>query len=109
MMSDCPHQQITTWVTQDGKASGLWSCAACKHKFVPLDLVMEKDAERYRWLRDHADVELEFDHMNDEAGCTLHFHCEWIEEDHGLDEDVDSAMAIWAEDNAAIDAALAKP
>lgn len=26
------------------------ACVKCSHKFVPLDLEMERDASRYRWL-----------------------------------------------------------
>ncbi len=33
------------------ESAGLWACAECWHKFVPLDLEMEQDAARYRWLK----------------------------------------------------------
>lgn len=50
--SDCKHPKITTFVLSDtGEPAGLWACAACGHKFVPPDLEMERDAERYRWLK----------------------------------------------------------
>ena len=52
MSDNCTHQRITTFVLSDtGEPSGLWACAACGHKFVPIDLEMERDAERYRWLK----------------------------------------------------------
>jgi hypothetical protein len=43
---DCQHPQITTW-NHEGEPAGLWSCAQCGLKFVPLDLEAEKDARRY--------------------------------------------------------------
>jgi hypothetical protein len=52
MIDKCKHQKITTFVFSDtGEPSGLWACAACGHKFVPLDLEMERDAERYSSVR----------------------------------------------------------
>jgi hypothetical protein len=52
MQRECPHDMgIQTWSYGDGTAAGVWSCTQCARKFVPLDLAMEKDAERYRWLR----------------------------------------------------------
>jgi len=52
-MSDtCKHQRITTFVFEDTREpSGLWACADCGHKFVQIDLEMEQDAARYRWLK----------------------------------------------------------
>jgi len=51
-MTDCKHQNITTFVFIDsGEPSGLWACADCGRKFVPLDLEMGRDAARYRWLK----------------------------------------------------------
>ena len=51
MTEECRHLHIRTWVGQgDGKPAGLWACAECGHKFVPLDIEREKDAERYRWM-----------------------------------------------------------
>ena len=34
----------------------MWSCVDCGHKFVPVDLAQEKDAERYHKLRDDFSV-----------------------------------------------------
>ena len=53
---------------------------------------LRKDAERYRWLRDFAEIEVEYEHQEDECGMTLHFHCEW-DKDPELDDAVDAAMA----------------
>lgn len=57
MMSEsgCMHRKVTTYVFVDGnQPAGLWACADCGHKFAPVNLIVEKDAERYRWLR-HGD------------------------------------------------------
>ena len=51
-MDDCKHPRVQTW-TFEGAPAGMWSCVECGHKFVPLDLAQEKDAERYRWLRNN--------------------------------------------------------
>lgn len=49
-MPGCTHRKVTTYVFVDSnEPSGLWACADCGHKFAPVDLTMEKDAERYRW------------------------------------------------------------
>lgn len=32
----CEHRSITTWEFEGGKSAGLWSCAECKQKFVPI-------------------------------------------------------------------------
>jgi hypothetical protein len=51
-MTDCKHPAITAWrFESDGEPAGMWSCAACGHKFVPLDIRQEDDANRYRFLR----------------------------------------------------------
>jgi hypothetical protein len=48
----CEHAEIVTYIFADTrKASGLWACKSCQTKFVPLDLDQEKDAARYRWVR----------------------------------------------------------
>lgn len=53
MSDNCTHQRITTFVLSDtGEPSGLWACADCGHKFVPIDLEMEKDAANCRMMRD---------------------------------------------------------
>jgi hypothetical protein len=51
----CTHRKVTTYVFVDGNApAGLWACADCGHKFEPVNLIVEKDAERYRLIRqDH--------------------------------------------------------
>jgi hypothetical protein len=50
-MTGCTHRKVTTFVFVDGnEPSGLWACADCGHKFAPVNLSMEKDAERYRKL-----------------------------------------------------------
>ena len=47
----CTHRKVTTYVFVDGnEPSGLWACEDCGHKFVPLNISVEKDAERYRKL-----------------------------------------------------------
>ena len=52
-MTDCKHPAITAWrFERDGNPAGMWSCADCGHKFVPLDIQQEDDAKRYRKLRD---------------------------------------------------------
>ena len=48
----CPHQYIATFLLEDTMQPVLWACKHCGHKFVPLDIGMEQDAARYRWLRD---------------------------------------------------------
>ena len=51
----CTHRKVTAYSFVDGNQSaGLWACADCGHKFVPLDLRKELDADRYRWLRMNA-------------------------------------------------------
>jgi len=52
MTDDCKHEAIFTYRTEDGQSAGLWGCADCARKFVPLDLTIERDAARYRWLRE---------------------------------------------------------
>jgi hypothetical protein len=48
----CEHAEIVTYIFADTReVSSLWGCKACQRKFVPLDLEMEKDAARYRWLK----------------------------------------------------------
>jgi hypothetical protein len=57
MTAACQHARIRTWVVQDdGKPAGLWACADCGHKFVPLDIAQETDAERWRGLLQHASL-----------------------------------------------------
>ena len=53
---------------------------------------LEADAKRYRWLRDFAPTEVEFDHTEHECGLNLHIPCAWSE-DPKLDDAVDAAMA----------------
>lgn len=62
LQAECKHDGIKTWRFADskGEPAGMWSCSQCGHKFVPLDLDMERDAKRYRWLRDTG-------HANDTA------------------------------------------
>ena len=51
-ITGCTHRKVTTFVFVAGnEPAGLWACADCGHKFVPLNIAVEKDAERYRWLR----------------------------------------------------------
>ena len=53
MIDNCKHQRITTFSFEDtGEPSGLWACAECRHKFVPIDLAMERDAASCRMMRD---------------------------------------------------------
>jgi len=52
MMENCKHPKVIAFVFADGfHSAGVWACADCGHKFVPLDLEMERDAARYRWLK----------------------------------------------------------
>ena len=46
----CPHQDIATLLLEDTMQPVLWAYKHCGHKFVPLDIGMEQDAARYRWL-----------------------------------------------------------
>jgi hypothetical protein len=49
MTERCSHPHIRTWVGwDDSEPVGMWSCAGCGHKFVPLDIAQEADAERLR-------------------------------------------------------------
>lgn len=42
-MTDCKHRQISAWTfADDGEAAGMWSCADCGRKFVPLDVAQEE-------------------------------------------------------------------
>jgi len=50
-MEDCKHPRVQNFKFADGLSAPLWGCADCSHKFVPINLPMEQDAERYRWLR----------------------------------------------------------
>jgi hypothetical protein len=43
--------EIRAWFHPGDDAPVMWSCTECKRKFVPMDLAMEKDAERYRLMR----------------------------------------------------------
>jgi hypothetical protein len=51
------------------------------------------DAARYRWLRDFAPTEVEFDHNNNECGLNIHVPCDW-NEDPQLNDAVDALMAV---------------
>ncbi len=52
-MSQCLHTQIVSWVAEETQEPvGMWSCADCGHKFVPLELEQEAQAKRYQFLRD---------------------------------------------------------
>jgi len=53
LLEACKHPRVQSFRFADGAAAPLWGCADCSHKFVPINLPMEQDAERYRWLRDH--------------------------------------------------------
>ena len=62
-MTECTHRKVTTYVFVDGnEPTGLWACADCGHKFVPLNIAAEKDAERYRWLKERKGIELRSGH-----------------------------------------------
>ena len=54
-ITGCTHRKVATFVFMAGnEPAGLWACADCGHKFVPLDIAVEKDAERYRkWRADY--------------------------------------------------------
>lgn len=52
MSDNCKHRNVVTFLFADnGRPAGLWACEYCGHKFVPIDLEMERDAERYSALR----------------------------------------------------------
>jgi len=52
MSDNCKHRNVVTFLFADnGRPAGLWACEYCGHKFVPIDLAMEREAERYRALR----------------------------------------------------------
>ena len=55
-MNDCEHTHLTTYFLAGGEPAGLWACAECRHKFVPIDLGVEHDAERYRWIVNACEV-----------------------------------------------------
>jgi len=78
-MEDCKHPRVQNFKFADGAAAPLWGCADCAHKFVPINLPMEQDAERYRWLRDKATWAQATTLLNDTPG--------------GIDAAVDAAMA----------------
>ena len=51
----------------------------------------EADAARYRWLRDNAVQELQFDHTAHTCDIGILVPCEW-DEDPQLDEAIDAAL-----------------
>jgi len=60
MTEACQHARIRTWAGQDdSKPAGMWACDDCGHKFVPLDIAQEVDAERWRWLVRHTSLGFE--------------------------------------------------
>lgn len=51
-MSDCNHLRIRTYrFADDGTPADFWACAECKRRFKPIDLKEERDAARYRFVR----------------------------------------------------------
>jgi hypothetical protein len=54
-MDECIHAHVQSWTFEDGESARFWSCKACGRKFVPLDLAQERDAKRYRWVRENGD------------------------------------------------------
>jgi hypothetical protein len=53
MMENCKHPKVIAFVFADGfHSAGVWACADCGHKFVPIDLAMERDAASCRMMRD---------------------------------------------------------
>ena len=51
-MDECKHMHVQSWTFEDGESARFWSCSACGRKFVPLDVQQEREAKRYRLLRD---------------------------------------------------------
>ena len=51
-MTNCKHPRVQTFRFTDGTPAPLWGCVDCAHKFVPINLAMETEAARYRWLRE---------------------------------------------------------
>jgi len=49
-MSACQHRSISTFCTESGDPSGLWACAECNRKFVPIDreLALEQENAKLR-------------------------------------------------------------
>ena len=52
-MNYCKHPMVQNFKFPDGEPAPLWNCLECSHKFVPLDLEMEKDAARFRFEREN--------------------------------------------------------
>jgi hypothetical protein len=44
-MSDCQHREINAWFFEDGEAAGMYSCASCGVKFVPITELMTAENE----------------------------------------------------------------
>jgi len=42
----CPHMDIITYTSIAGEPAGLWACADCKTKFVPITDLMKVEAQR---------------------------------------------------------------
>jgi hypothetical protein len=74
-MQTCKHERVLTFHYEvDGNPAPLWACPECDLKFVPITnelrlerelaaavtrvAELERDAERYRWLRDHRQLEV---------------------------------------------------
>jgi hypothetical protein len=70
-MIECKHGRLTIFhAADDGEPVGLWACAFCGHKFVPLDLALEKDAERYRYLKGRVPSDV-LQRSGPDAGCWI--------------------------------------
>lgn len=93
MADKCKHDSLLTFkdaMTQE--PVGLWACATCRAKFVPLDIAMEKDAKRYRWLRAQHTYDGEGD--SDIARWYVQAGRDPVPCDPGaLDDEIDAAMA----------------
>lgn len=66
-MSDCTHEHIVTWRYADGddagQVAGMWSCADCSHKFVPIQQLLDAESKLAAALKDAEKFEIA---LNDE-------------------------------------------
>jgi len=97
-MDDCKHPRVQNFKFADGAAAPLWGCVDCSHKFVPINLPMEQDAERYRYLRNRRPADV-LNVSGPAAGC-------WIDCEGGEDKPYPLMLLTGADADAAIDAVM---
>ena len=95
-MSNCKHVSLRSWKFEvNGEPAGMWSCVDCGHKFVPLDLPQEKDAERYRkWRTDYTAAVANHGDGSCVTEMLLALADAWTPED--VDAAIDAAPAVGA-------------